>query len=94
MNRFTADEIKESWMVSPRIAKNQATKAIPLIEKEISELKCELEVCRDILERELPEKPKKPAMGDPEKTQQYARGDEDESGGVGSQVDDAVRAEA
>ncbi len=91
--RYSADEIKEAWGASPLIAKNQARNAIPKIEKEISDLKCELEVCRDILERELDSQLPEPPR-DEGKQQEYARGDEDDSGGIGSQTDETVRAEA
>ena len=77
MPRFTAEEIKGAWEVSPRIAHNQAEKALPDIEKEISALKQERDIITDVLERELPPKPKKAAMGDNDtgNTQEYARGD-------------------
>ena len=95
MPRYTADEIKEAWRVAPRIAHNQAKNALPLIEKEISKLKQERDIINDILQRELPEKPKKAAMGAvPEQSQEYARGDEDEAGGAGSQIAEPVKAEA
>ena len=94
MPRYTADEIKEAWRVAPRIAHNQAKNALPLIEKEISKLKQERDIINDILQRELPEKPKKAAMGATGKTQEYARGDEDEAGGAGSQIAEPVKAEA
>ena len=93
MPRFTAEEIKGAWDVSPRIAHNQAEKALPDIEKEISALKQERDIITDVLERELPPKPKKAAMGDPDKTQEYARGDAGEeaiaSGSLDKQPEEA-----
>ncbi len=84
MNRYSGADIQEAWRISPRVAKRQAERAIPIIEKEISELKCEMEICRDVMERDLdsllPQAPR-----DEKNQQEYARGDEDEEGGVGSQ---------
>lgn len=91
--RFTADEIKEAWDTSPRIAKNQAARAVPIIEKEISDLKCELEVINDILDREL-EAPSSPGPSDADSSQDFARGDDDADGGIGSQQAEPAEAKA
>ena len=87
MPRFTAEEIKGAWEVSPRIAHNQAEKALPDIEKEISALKQERDIITDVLERELPPKPKKAAMCDNDNTQEYARGDADEEAVMSGSLD-------
>lgn len=86
MNRYSADEIKEAWGFSPKVAKRQAERAIPMIEEEISELKCELAVCKDVMGRDLDSVlPKAAPTQDAGNQQEYARGDEEDAGGVGSQ---------
>ena len=87
-SRYTSDEVKEAWDVSPRIAKNQASRAIPLINQEISDLKCELEVFNDIAGRELTTPDPAAGPSDADNQQEFARDDEEDSGGIGSQVAD------
>ncbi len=94
MNRYSADEIKEAWGYSPKIARRQAERAIPVIKDEISALKCELAVCEDVMTRDLDAAlPSAPAAEDND-MKAYARGDEDESGGIGSQMQEPAKAEA
>lgn len=89
MTRYTGEEMKQAWGQSPRAAKRQAEKAVPLIEKEISDLKCELEIAEYIAKRPIPEVSKPGPVGEELAT---ARGDSDEAGGVGSQVKEEATA--
>ncbi len=93
--RYSAEEVKGVWDLSPRVARRQADQAIPQIKEEISNLKGELQVFEDILEREIPEKRKVGQRGNG-KTQEYSRNDEDSvaGGAAGSQQKEPEEAKA
>lgn len=78
MPRYTGEEIKDSWNISPRAAKKQAEKALPQIEAEISKLIGERQICEDILQRPMTE----PAPEGPSEIDTHR--DEPEEGGAGS----------